>query len=210
MPTRINLVAGLGDGKTGQNQRCIQVPFGNNNNGAPVILYPPAGGDDFNEPQARFQFWDLEGVGGKGYNVFKIRNYATGKVLDAPKDQLVNGAKIMVWDDWGGDNQLWEQIAHKGGALGYIFSYRNLASGKVLDAPGSPDFPINTQVHIWDDWQGKNQRWFTFTWGPMGKPDKPSRYPRRTRPGNTPADPPKKRAPSEGGTHRGPPSRDRK
>jgi hypothetical protein len=78
----------------------------------------------------------------------------SGKVLDVSGISLDNGAPVIQWDWWGGDNQRWRLEAVGDGYVRAVAQH----SGKVLDVSGiSPD--NGAPVIQWDWWGGDNQRW---------------------------------------------------
>lgn len=97
------------------------------------------------------QRFRLEPVSG-GY--VRIVAQHSGKVLDVSGISTANGAPIVQWDWWRGDNQrFW--------AESYGFNELKLAakhSGKVLDVTG---FAVGNGAVIqqWDWLSGANQRW---------------------------------------------------
>jgi hypothetical protein len=72
-------------------------------------------------------------------------------VKDASKD---NGAPIVQWDWWGGDNQKW-RLEHVGGGIARIVSVH---SGKVLDVKDASR-DNGAPIVQWDWWGGDNQKW---------------------------------------------------
>ncbi|MFE9018083.1 RICIN domain-containing protein [Streptomyces sp. NPDC007808] len=78
----------------------------------------------------------------------------SGKVLDVSGVSPDNGAPVIQWDWWGGDNQRWRLEAVGDGYVRAVAQH----SGKVLDVSGiSPD--NGAPVIQWDWWGGDNQRW---------------------------------------------------
>ena len=53
------------------------------------------------------QHWQLVDAGGGFY---KLRNRATGKVIDVSGGSLSNGANVIQWADNGGSNQHWQIV----------------------------------------------------------------------------------------------------
>jgi alpha-galactosidase len=71
---------------------------------------------------------------------------ASGRCLDIPASNTVNGTQPVIWDCHGGANQQW------------TFDGRTLKGlGKCLDAP--PNATAGTKVQIWDCNGGPNQQW---------------------------------------------------
>ncbi len=78
----------------------------------------------------------------------------SGKVLDVKDVSADNGAPILQWDWWGGDNQKW-QLEDVGDGLWRVVSVH---SGKVLDVKDvSAD--NGALIQQWDWWGGDNQKW---------------------------------------------------
>ncbi|MER5832867.1 RICIN domain-containing protein [Streptomyces sp. NPDC002130] len=78
----------------------------------------------------------------------------SGKVLDVSGISPDNGAPVIQWDWWGGDNQRWRLEALGDGYVRAVAQH----SGKVLDVSGiSPD--NGAPLIQWDWWGGDNQRW---------------------------------------------------
>jgi hypothetical protein len=78
----------------------------------------------------------------------------SGKVLDVSGISPDNGAPVIQWDWWGGDNQRWRLEAIGDGYVRAVAQH----SGKVLDVSGiSPD--NGAPLIQWDWWGGDNQRW---------------------------------------------------
>ncbi|GAP46546.1 FG-GAP repeat domain-containing protein [Streptomyces azureus] len=77
-----------------------------------------------------------------------------GKCLDAAWG-TANGTKVQTWTCNGGSNQVWQ--LYNGG-------YRNPASGRCLDVPGS-SAADGTQLQLWDCNGGSHQKWTALTAG---------------------------------------------
>jgi len=45
-----------------------------------------------------------------GGGFYKLRNRATGKVIDVSGGSLANGANVIEWTDNGGTNQQWQIV----------------------------------------------------------------------------------------------------
>ncbi|MGK5530646.1 RICIN domain-containing protein [Streptomyces sp. URMC 129] len=77
----------------------------------------------------------------------------SGKVLDVSGLSTDNGAPVIQWDWWGGDNQRWFLEAIGDGYVRAVARH----SGKVLDVSGlSTD--DGAPLVQWDWWGGDNQR----------------------------------------------------
>lgn len=110
--------------------KCLDVNTGSSVNGTAVQIW------GCNRTTA--QFWNALPNG---------TLQALGKCLDAVG--TANGSRLGIWDCNGGSNQQWQ--TYNGG-------YRNPASGRCLDVPGSSTTD-GTQVVLWDCNGGANQRW---------------------------------------------------
>ena len=53
------------------------------------------------------QHWQLVDAGGGFY---KLRNRATGKLMDVSGGSLSDGANVIQWPDNGGRNQQWQIV----------------------------------------------------------------------------------------------------
>ncbi|MFJ8435122.1 RICIN domain-containing protein [Kitasatospora sp. NPDC094019] len=66
---------------------------------------------------------------------YRIRNVATGLLLEVPGGSRRSGVKVLLAPEDGSDAQLWQLTAvHSGGAL---FHVENVAGGKRLDVTGA-------------------------------------------------------------------------
>jgi len=86
----------------------------------------------------------------------EIVSRATGKVLDVPGGQPMEGLGIQQFHDDGGTNQQWEVIPD-GGA----FRVTSVATGMVLTVPGADqgDPGDGVQIEQFLDHGGPSQRW---------------------------------------------------
>src|SRR5215472_7444069 len=96
------------------------------------------------------------GEGGETTMTVEIVSRATGKVLDVPGGQPVEGLGIQQFHDDGGTNQQWEVIPD-GGA----FRVMSVATGMVLTVPGADqgDPGDGVQIEQFLDHGGPSQRW---------------------------------------------------
>jgi hypothetical protein len=95
------------------------------------------------------QQWDIEPAG-DGY--FLIRSVATGKVLSLSNGSSRDGTKVIVYQQQGGEGQLW-QIVGIGPAQFQIIS----KFGKALNLPNGSD-DRGTRMQIWRSTGDRNQR----------------------------------------------------
>jgi len=97
-----------------------------------------------------------------------IRNRVNrNKVLDIKEKSKDSGAAVIIWDQNGGENQLWnfERIGD-GAPLTAASTQRrefyivsDFASGKVFDVKGGKA-NSGDDIILWSKNQGKNQRWY--------------------------------------------------
>jgi butyrate kinase len=93
----------------------------------------------------------MEPVGG-GY--VRIVAQHSGKVLDVANASMANGAPLVQWDWWGGDNQRFRPEVHGIGELTLTAKH----SGKVIEVAGMNE-NNGAVIQQWDWWGGANQRW---------------------------------------------------
>ncbi|SDI73177.1 Ricin-type beta-trefoil lectin domain-like [Actinokineospora alba] len=82
---------------------CLDVRWGNWNNGTEVWQWPCHGGDP--------QLWKPEtfAVDQFGYSTFRLRNKGSQRCLEVPGGVAPQGAVLRIWDCHGGRNQEWRQ-----------------------------------------------------------------------------------------------------
>jgi hypothetical protein len=95
------------------------------------------------------QQWDIQPAGG-GY--FHIRSVATGKVLSLSNGSSQDGTKVIVYQQQGGEGQLWQIVGVAPAQFQIISKY-----GKALDLPGGSN-ERGTHMQIWSSTGGRNQR----------------------------------------------------
>jgi hypothetical protein len=78
----------------------------------------------------------------------------SGKVLDVSGISTADGAPVIQWEWWGGDNQRWRLEAVGEGYVRAVAKH----SGKVLDVSGISTAD-GAPVIQWTWWGGDNQRW---------------------------------------------------
>lgn len=96
------------------------------------------------------QVWSMVDSG----DSVKIVNKASGKLLDVMAGGTVNGTWAQIWEDAGGESQLWKTEA-------VTSTYQKLVhvmSGKVLDIVDLSD-ESGTPAQLWEDVGGENQQW---------------------------------------------------
>ena len=111
--------------------------------GAPVIQWPPNGGDN--------QRWKFESLGDGTHRIVVAHS---GQVLDVAGASLAPGAPIIQWPWNGGDNQRWriEDVPGEGDRLVAVHS------GQALDVAGASQ-ARGARVVQWPANGGANQRW---------------------------------------------------
>src|SRR5262249_1919154 len=99
-------------------------------------------GDDTGGNGALVQVWDCQAWAKDQHWLLKGGELqALGRCLDVPNNGNTPGAKLQLWDCWGGSNQKW--VTRPNGTL------VNPASGLCVDSPfGNP--ANGTQLQIWD------------------------------------------------------------
>jgi hypothetical protein len=78
----------------------------------------------------------------------------SGLCLDVEGISTANGARIIQWDYWGGDNQKFRPEPTGDGYCKLVAKH----SGKVLDVSGLST-GNGAAVIQWDWWGGQNQQW---------------------------------------------------
>lgn len=84
----------------------------------------------------------------------KLVNKASGKVLDVMHGGTEAGTWTQVWEDVGGDSQLWQWVK----VTATYKKLMNVQSGKVLDIVDMRD-DDGAPTQIWDDVEGEGQQW---------------------------------------------------
>jgi hypothetical protein len=94
------------------------------------------------------QQWDIQPAGG-GY--FYIRSVGTGKVLSLADGSGRKGTHVIVYQQHGGQDQLWQIVSVAPAQFKIISKY-----GRMLDLPNGSD-ERGTHLQIWDPRDNKNQ-----------------------------------------------------
>ncbi|MFJ8390911.1 RICIN domain-containing protein [Streptomyces sp. NPDC094438] len=128
----------------GASGKCLEVPGGNYNNGAPAQQWDCNWGD--NQKWAVFPTAD-------GYSM--IVNVATGKCLEVADWRTDAGAPVRQWDCTNGANQKW---VISGKDANNQVTIRNRNSWMVVDDPGASG-ANGTQMIQWQYNYGANQFW---------------------------------------------------
>lgn len=91
----------------------------------------------------------------EGDGVYRIRNRASGKLLDLTMTGTANGTWLHLWEDVGGTSQMWAVEPTPAGTVRLRSSW---ASGKCIDTVGmgANDGAI---LQIWQEAAGDDQLW---------------------------------------------------
>ena len=91
----------------------------------------------------------------EGDGVYRIRNRASGKLIDLMMTGTANGTWLHLWEDVGGTSQMWTVEPTPAGTVRLRSSW---ASGKCIDTVGmgANDGAI---LQIWQEVAGDDQLW---------------------------------------------------
>ncbi|MEE0286284.1 MAG: RICIN domain-containing protein [Faecalibacterium prausnitzii] len=90
-----------------------------------------------------------------GDGVYRIRNRASGKLLDLMMTGTANGTWLHLWEDVGGTSQMWTVEPTPAGTVRLRSSW---ASGKCIDTVGI-GVSDGVQLQIWQETAGEDQLW---------------------------------------------------
>ena len=90
-----------------------------------------------------------------GDGVYRIRNRASGKLLDLMMTGTANGTWLHLWEDVGGTSQMWTVEPTPAGTVRLRSSW---ASGKCIDTVGM-GVSDGAQLQIWQEIAGEDQLW---------------------------------------------------
>ena len=90
-----------------------------------------------------------------GDGVYRIRNRASGKLLDLMMTGTANGTWLHLWEDVGGTSQMWELCPTPEGTVRLRSSW---AGGKCVDTVGM-GVSDGAQLQIWQETAGEDQLW---------------------------------------------------
>ena len=90
-----------------------------------------------------------------GDGVYRIRNRASGKLLDLMMTGTANGTWLHLWEDVGGTSQMWTVQPTPEGTVRLRSSW---ASGKCMDTVGM-GAEVGTVLQIWQEVPGADQLW---------------------------------------------------
>ena len=91
----------------------------------------------------------------EGDGIYRIRNRASGKLIDLMMTGTANGTWLHLWEDVGGTSQMWAVEPTPAGTVRLRSSW---ASGKCIDTVGmgANDGAI---LQIWQETPGDDQLW---------------------------------------------------
>ena len=90
-----------------------------------------------------------------GDGVYRIRNRASGKLLDLMMTGTANGTWLHLWEDVGGTSQMWMVQPTPEGTVRLRSSW---AGGKCVDTVGM-GAEVGTVLQIWQEVPGADQLW---------------------------------------------------
>lgn len=90
-----------------------------------------------------------------GEGVYRIRNRASGKLLDLTMTGTANGTWLHLWEDVGGTSQMWELCPTPEGTVRLRSSW---AGGKCVDTVGM-GAEAGAVLQIWQEVPGADQLW---------------------------------------------------
>ena len=90
-----------------------------------------------------------------GDGVYRIRNRASGKLIDLMMTGTANGTWLHLWEDVGGTSQMWTVEPTPAGTVRLRSSW---ASGKCIDTVGM-GVTDGAQLQIWQETAGEDQLW---------------------------------------------------
>ena len=91
----------------------------------------------------------------EGDGVYRIRNRASGKLLDLMMTGTANGTWLHLWEDVGGTSQMWTVEPTPAGTVRLRSSW---ASGKCIDTVGM-GAAEGAILQIWQETPGDDQLW---------------------------------------------------
>ena len=92
-----------------------------------------------------------------GDGVYRIRNRASGKLLDLTMTGTANGTWLHLWEDVGGTSQMWT-VQHPEGTVRLRSSW---AGGKCVDTVGM-GAAVGTVLQIWQEVSGADDQLWTI------------------------------------------------
>ena len=91
----------------------------------------------------------------EGDGVYRIRNRASGKLIDLMMTGTANGTWLHLWEDVGGTSQMWKMEPTPAGTVRLRSMW---AAGKCIDTVGmgTADGAV---LQIWQETAGEDQQW---------------------------------------------------
>ena len=91
----------------------------------------------------------------EGDGVYRIRNRASGKLIDLMMTGTANGTWLHLWEDVGGTSQMWKMEPTPAGTVRLRSMW---AAGKCIDTVGmgTADGAV---LQIWQETAGEDQLW---------------------------------------------------
>ncbi|OLZ64969.1 hypothetical protein AV521_34010 [Streptomyces sp. IMTB 2501] len=137
--------------KNAASGKCLEIPGGHDENGAPAQQWTCNGGDN--------QKWTgTQRTYGDGTVGWLYTNDESGKCLEVADWSGSAGAALRVWDCHAGDNQWWDDVSYSTG-----FAMINDNSRLAADMPGSSQADGTQAVQWYPKIEGQtstaNQRW---------------------------------------------------
>ena len=93
-----------------------------------------------------------------GDGVYRIRNRASGKLLDLTMTGTANGTWLHLWEDVGGTSQMWTVQPTPEGTVRLRSSW---AGGKCVDTVGM-GAAVGTVLQIWQEVSGADDQLWTI------------------------------------------------
>lgn len=94
----------------------------------------------------------------EGDGVYRIRNRASGKLIDLMMTGTANGTWLHLWEDVGGTSQMWELCPTPEGTVRLRSSW---AGGKCVDTVGM-GAAVGTVLQIWQEVSGADDQLWTI------------------------------------------------
>ena len=94
----------------------------------------------------------------EGDGVYRIRNRASGKLLDLTMTGTANGTWLHLWEDVGGTSQMWK-VEHT--PEGTVRLRSSWAGGKCVDTVGM-GADVGTVLQIWQEVPGADDQLWTI------------------------------------------------
>ena len=91
----------------------------------------------------------------EGDGVYRIKNRATGKLIDLVMTGTVNGTWLHMWEDVSGSSQLWIMERTNDGCVKFKAQCANTKCIDLVDM----NTEAGARLQIWEDVNGENQLW---------------------------------------------------